>query len=65
MAIDLNRVNLDELSKIETIGKDKAQQIIDLRNKLGGFKSLEDLKQIPGISDLEVNALKMIGVEAK
>ena len=42
---------LDQLSKLYGIGKGKAAVIVEYRKENGGFKSLEELKQVPGIGE--------------
>lgn len=49
--IDLNNSGVDELSTLYGIGKSKAQAIIEYRRKLGGFLSIDELKNVDGISD--------------
>ena len=46
---NLNRWSLADLARIEGIGPVLAQRIIEFRNTHGGFKSIEDLHQIPGV----------------
>ena len=55
--IDLNRATAEELENIAGIGKGKAIEIIDMREALGGFCSVDDLRSIRGIGSafLEVN----------
>ena len=47
--ININRANLDELTKIPGVGKATAQRIIDYRTQNGSFSSIDDLKKIKGI----------------
>lgn len=48
--VDLNKATLDELMALRGIGKSKAQAIIDYREKLGRFTSIEQLENVFGIS---------------
>ena len=45
----LNTATAAELDKLPGIGPSKAQKIVELRDKLGRFKRLEDLYRIKGI----------------
>ncbi|HVM61745.1 MAG TPA: helix-hairpin-helix domain-containing protein [Verrucomicrobiae bacterium] len=47
---NLNRWSLADLARIESIGPVLAKRIIEFRDTHGGFKSIDDLHQIPGIS---------------
>lgn len=47
--IDLNRATAEDLANISGIGKGKAIEIIDMREALGGFTSVDDLRSIRGI----------------
>lgn len=58
--IDLNRATAEELENIAGIGKGKAIEIIDMREALGGFSSVEDLKSIRGIGSTILDANKEV-----
>lgn len=49
--IDINTANKNELMSLPGIGEKRAGDIIELREKIGGFKSKEDLLQISGITE--------------
>ncbi len=57
-AVNLNTATLDELVALPGIGPAKAQAIIDYRTKSGGFKSVEELKDVKGIGAKRYEKLK-------
>ena len=56
--ININTANLEQLKEITGIGNIKAQSIIDYREANGGFKSLEELKNVDGIGDKTFEKIK-------
>ncbi len=49
--VSINNGTFAELDSLTGIGPVKAQAIIDYRTRIGGFKSLEELKAVKGIGD--------------
>jgi len=49
--VDINTANQQQLEAINGLGPAKAKAIIDYRSKSGPFKSVEDIKKVPGIKD--------------
>jgi len=47
--IDLNRATQAELETLPGIGPSKAKAIVDYRDKLGGFRKIEQLTDVKGI----------------
>ena len=47
--VNLNNCSLADLARIEGIGPVRAQRIIAYRNEHGGIKSLDELREIPGV----------------
>jgi len=56
--IDLNVANVKELQELPGVGAVTAQRIIDMRQKSGRFKRVEDLLAIRGISQKRLDALR-------
>ena len=49
--VNLNTASIVELQKIPGVGPAMAEKLLQFRNENGGFKSVDDLLQIPGIGD--------------
>ena len=56
--VDINRADLNELCTIPGIGEARAAAIIEYRESSGGFKEIEELKNISGIKDATFNKIK-------
>ena len=50
-AVSINSAGLSELDTLPGIGPVKAQAIVDYRNRIGGFQTLEELKGVRGIGE--------------
>ena len=57
-ALNLNTATKDELVALSGIGPAKAQAIIDYRTQHGGFKSVDELKDVKGIGARRYERLK-------
>jgi competence protein ComEA len=56
--LDLNTATAEQLDELDGIGPATAQQIIDYREAHGGFGSVEELDQVPGIGETRLAALR-------
>ena len=57
-AVNLNTATKDELVALPGIGPAKAQAIIDYRTQHGGFRQVEELKDVNGIGAKRFEKLK-------
>lgn len=57
-AVDLNSASKQELESLKGVGPAKADAIIEYRKKSGGFKSVNDLDNVPGFGAKTVEGLK-------
>ena len=56
--IRLNSASLEELDRLDGVGPAIGQRIIDYRIENGGFKSVEEIKLVPGIGDKMFEKIK-------
>lgn len=56
--LNLNTATPEQLDELDGIGPATAQQIIDFRQAHGGFGSLEELAQVPGIGPKRLAGLR-------
>lgn len=56
--VNINTASIDELKTLYGIGDAKAASIIEYRNNNGKFKSIEDIKNVTGISESLFNKIK-------
>ena len=56
--VNINTATQAELESLDGIGPIKAQSIINYRKKNGGFKSVDDLKQVEGIGNATLENLR-------
>ena len=56
--VNINTASIEELLTLDGIGESKAQAIIDYRNEVGLFKSIEELKNVSGIGDTVFENIK-------
>ncbi len=56
--ININTANLEELKTLNGVGDAKAKSIIEYREKNGGFKSIDDIKNVTGITEKMFEKIK-------
>ena len=56
--LDLNTATVEQLDELDGIGPATAQQIVAYREAHGGFGSVEELDQVPGIGETRMAALR-------
>ena len=56
--ININTATQTELESLSGIGPSTALKIINYREEHGKFKSIEEIKEVPGIGDAKFNSIK-------
>ncbi|MHB1464525.1 MAG: helix-hairpin-helix domain-containing protein [Thermoleophilia bacterium] len=56
--VNLNSANAAQLDSLDGIGPKTAQKIIDYREAHGGFRSIEELLEVPGIGQAKLDQIK-------
>jgi competence protein ComEA len=56
--VSLNTATAEQLDTLDGVGPATAQKILDYRTEHGGFGSVEELDQIPGIGEKRLAALR-------
>lgn len=57
--VNLNLANNRELENIPSIGPSLAQRILIYRKEIGGFKNINEIKNVKGIGDKTFNKIKI------
>lgn len=58
--LDLNRASARELESLPGIGAVMAQRVIAFRESVGGFRTVEDLREVKGIGAKKIDRLKSL-----
>ena len=64
--VNVNTASVEELSQLPGVGPARARAIVELRQKRGSFKRVEDLLEVKGIGEASLAKLKpYLAVEGK
>ena len=58
--LDLNQASVGELEALPGIGAVLAQRVVALRASTGGFRAVEDLREVKGIGAKKFNRIKSL-----
>ncbi|MFL6074388.1 MAG: helix-hairpin-helix domain-containing protein [Mycobacteriales bacterium] len=56
--VNLNTATVEQLDTLPGVGPVLAQRIVDYRTRHGGFRSIDDLRQVDGVGDARFKQLK-------
>ena len=56
--VNVNTASADELQLLPGIGAARAEALVVLRKQRGGFKSVDELKDVKGIGDVGLTKLR-------
>jgi len=56
--LDLNTATIEQLDTLPGVGEVTAQKIVDYREEHGGFGSVDELGEVPGIGDKRLADLR-------
>ena len=58
LVLNLNMATVEQLQRLPGVGPSLARRIVDFRQKKGGFKRIEELLAVPGISEKKWQTLR-------
>jgi len=58
LVLNLNAATAEQLQRLPGVGPSLAKRIVDFREKKGGFKRIEELLAVPGISEKKWQTLR-------
>ncbi len=56
--VNVNTASVEELQLLPGIGESRARALVELRKRRGGFKSLDELKEVKGIGDASLERMR-------
>lgn len=56
--VNINTASREELMSLKGIGESRAEDIIRYRERFGGFKSIDDIMNVPGIKEAAFEKIK-------
>lgn len=56
--VNINTADMEQLMQLPGVGEGTARKIIDYRNSNGQFKTVDQIKSIPGIGDKKYEKMK-------
>lgn len=56
--VNVNTATVEELQILPGIGEARARELVALRKQRGGFKSVDELKEVKGIGDASLERLR-------
>jgi competence protein ComEA len=60
LALNLNTATVRQLDMLPGIGPVLAERIVEFRDKKGGFRRVEELLAVPGISERKWRAIRTL-----
>jgi competence protein ComEA len=58
LVLHLNTATTDQLQRLPGVGPALAKRIVEFRDKKGGFKRIEELLAVPGVSEKKWKAMR-------
>jgi competence protein ComEA len=58
LVLHLNTATVEQLERLPGIGPALAKRIVEFRDKKGGFKRIEELLAVPGVSEKKWKAMR-------
>ena len=58
LLLNLNTATTEQLERLPGVGHVLAKRIVDYRQKKGGFKRIEELLAVPGVSEKKWKTLR-------
>ncbi|GBD38364.1 ComE operon protein 1 [bacterium HR37] len=56
--VNINKATIQELTQLPGIGESTAKNIVAYREKVGGFKTIDELKNVKGIGEKKFERIK-------